>query len=201
MSTSTNHVPKQIGDELAKRAETDGCEQCGCRFGQLLLYYFARTPSGLAVRCANCLVGVTPVATGACFGIVDPWITADRTWFAAHPQRRWRLRTPWPGELATLAHVIDLPIVGEGRRAAVAVRQFGPGRYEFHVVGIGTSDPLESFTDVGILWLVPELAAIKAPSEAEWTHWRRAREEFRRQMFGIVTGSKVFLTHEIEALS
>ena len=85
----------------------------------------------------------------------------DRAWFAAHPKRRWRLRDPRPGEMGTLAPA-TAAFAAAGVRFAIAVFQPAPGMHDRHKVGLRTRDPFDSYTDAGILALVPELVAIDA---------------------------------------
>jgi hypothetical protein len=90
---------------------------------------------------------------------------ADRAWFAVHPKRRWRLREPMQGETGAFASAVDM-LAAAGVRFAIAVFQPAPGTHDRHRVGLRTRDPFDSFTDAGILALVPELAAIDAGGDA-----------------------------------
>ena len=85
----------------------------------------------------------------------------DRAWFMAHPKRRWRLRDPCPGEMGDFAKAADL-LAATGVRFAIAVFQPTPGLHDRHRVGLRTRDPFDTYTDAGILALVPELAVINA---------------------------------------
>jgi hypothetical protein len=185
--------PRHITDQLAERAETTGCDRCGARFGDFLPYFIVRTASDFSVRCGDCLDGVTPVMVGAGFTGGDPWSQDDRAWFAAHPTRRWRLREPWPGELASLTIVDEVArdhlaafmeqIARRDLRLAIAVFQPMPGKRLRDLVGVGTTDPLHSFTDAGIVALVPALAQkaarIETMTEADWQRGWRERAEAR----------------------
>jgi hypothetical protein len=173
---------KQI-DELATRAETSGCDRCGIRFAELLPYYMCRTTGGgFSVRCADCSrIAAEPVLLAAFHNTGgDPWSKDDRDWFAAHPNRRWRLRDPWRGEAAALAigdPSIDVEMfrtdaARRGLRMAVAIVKVAIGKRLRSVVAIATSDPFDSFTDAGIIRLVPGLddrmTQIAGASDAEW---------------------------------
>lgn len=168
MSTSTNrrqrraaghNLSKRIINELAERAETTGCDHCGCRFGEFVRYLIAARPTGgFTVRCPNCLDGVIPILAGACFGGGDPWSNDDRAWFVAHPTRRWRLRELMPGEGQAPAP--------PGWQPAVAVCQHAPGVRSRHSVALRGSDPLDSYTDAGIATLIQGLAGRAAETAA-----------------------------------
>ena len=183
--------PRPILERLAERAETTGCDRCGDRFGDLLPYYIARSAArAWLVRCGDCLGDITVVAVGTGFlAGGDPWSGDDRAWFAAHPTRRWRLREPWPGEQTAV--IVDAgeaardgldafseEIIRRRLRIAIAVFQPAPGKRARLPVGVRTADPLGSFTDQGIVALVPTLAATAALVDA-WTDddWRRKSRE------------------------
>jgi hypothetical protein len=194
--------PRPILERLAERAETTGCDRCGARFGDLLPYYIARSDTRTwGVRCGDCLDGVTPVAVGAGYTGGDPWSQDDRAWFVAHPTRRWRLREPWPGEQTAVTvdageaghdrlDAFTEQLIRRGLRVAIAVFQPAPGKRARHPVGIPTADPLDSFTDAGILALVPALAATAAVvdtwTDADWRRESRERDDARIAALKIV---------------
>jgi hypothetical protein len=91
----------------------------------------------------------------------EPMEHDDRAWFVAHPNRRWRLRDPGPGEMGAFGPATDA-FAAAGVRFAIAVFQLTPGMHDRHRVGLRTRDPFDSYTDAGILALVPELVAIDA---------------------------------------
>ena len=177
MNSTTNRqrgaaLPKQIVDELVDRAETAGCDRCGGRFGEYVRYIIAARPvGGFTVRCPNCLADVTPLLNVLCIGGGDPWSNDDKAWFAAHPTRRWRLRELMPGEGQAPAP--------PGWQPAVAVCQHAPGVRSRHSVALRSSEPLDSYTDAGIVTLISGLAdrAIEtaAISEAEQERMYRER--------------------------
>jgi hypothetical protein len=160
---------REIG-RLAARAEAEGCGACGRRFADLRPYHMVRTQSGaLAVRCGECLAGTTPLFVGFYAGGGDPWVVSDRDWFASHPTRRWRLREPMPGERETLRETENGAVMearaarivqaqGKGWSIAVIVRQIEPGMRSRSLAAVKVDDPLDSFTDAGILRMIPGLA-------------------------------------------
>ena len=168
MSTAANprqrkaaehHLSKRLFDECADRAESTGCDRCSRRFGECERYLVAASAAGsFTVRCPNCLDDVTPILNVLCVGGGDPWSNDDRTWFAANPRRRWRLRELMPGEGRTPAP--------PGWQPAVAVCQHAPGVRSRHSVALRSSEPLDSYTDAGIVMLISGLANLAAETAA-----------------------------------
>jgi hypothetical protein len=141
---------KQI-DELADRAETSGCDKCGTRFAELLPYYICRIipDGGFSVCCADCChANAHPLLLAAYHGDGDPWSKDDRAWFARHPNRRWRLRKPIPGELAASGGV-DIDAFSRqtkqrGEQIAIVVFQAEVGKRARRAIAIPATDPLDA---------------------------------------------------------
>jgi hypothetical protein len=174
---------KQV-DALADRAEESGCDRCGTRFAELLPYYICRIipDGGFSVRCSDCChAHAHPLLLAAYHGDGDPWSKDDRAWFATHPNRRWRMRKPIPGELAASAAEIDVDAFSRqtkqrGDQIAIVSFQAEVGKRIRRIVAIPTSDPPSSFTDAGIVRLFPGLAdymsKIASLPDAEWERYQ-----------------------------
>jgi hypothetical protein len=146
-------MPSEEMQRLGDRAEQHGCDLCGTRFGVGLPYVYSRTTRGcLSVRCTQCAaVDAHSVMAGASFGGLDPWAEDDRRFFAAHPKRRWRLREPYPGEIAaTEAEAQRGELQFEAGTAVVVVHQIESGARLRIFGAVETSDPVDSFTEAGI---------------------------------------------------
>jgi hypothetical protein len=191
------------------------------RFGLGIPYAVVRTAAGWVGRCLRpaCCTDVlpsSPLTVGTGLG-EDPWIADDRTWFAAHPGRTWRLRQPMPGELEALAtdealaeqahprqEVTDdarrvLQLREQGAPIAVAVCQYTPGLRVRMPFEFATSDPLESYTDAAVPALAPELAELAAQHRALATDaaMRAAADAVsRRRLEAVGRLVKSFATHE-----
>ena len=190
---------KQI-EELADRAEASGCDRCGTRFAELLPYFICRTTAyAFSVRCENCSrLSAEPVFVGIYYGGGHPWSAEDRAWFAKHSNRRWRLRTPFPGELSPAAlgglctaERMDAFIVKARKQSlvvAIATYQAEVGKRLRKVVAVPTRDPLESFTDRSIAVLIPgiderTIAAAIPNNDVDWENAHRKKMEERWSVF------------------
>jgi hypothetical protein len=173
-------------ERLAERAVGSGCARCGIRFASLVPCHFVRTVSDAwAVRCGECLAGTTPCLVGFWGGASDPWVDADRTWFEQHPTRRWRLRPPMRGELETIAaddgpHRVDnaagiVRTRGCGWAIAVVVEQIEPGKRTRSLAAVRLNDSMSSFTDAGILRMIPALADAPPPDVEALLREREAK--------------------------
>ena len=158
-------MPSEEMQRLANRAEQHGCDLCGARFGVGLPYFFSRTMRGcLSVRCMKCAaIDAHPVMIGTSLGGLDPWAEDDRRFFAAHPNRRWRLREQYPGEIAAAeAETGRGEMMFEAGTVVVIVHQIEPGTHQRLFGTIPSGEPPDSFTEAGIKKLCsPFIAEVK----------------------------------------
>ena len=195
MGRVNDEPSKKEARRLSEQAETAGCDRCGFRFADFMPYFVCRTaPGKFTIRCSKCrhLGSVLPILTGACIGGGggDPWSRDDRDWFAAHPTRRWRLRDPGPGELEAMEldglaperDIIIKQAAREGARVVVVTFQPEPGKRMRQLAKMSTSDSLDSYTERGIVQLLPAAinASLNSAAALKADDWERFYNETRR---------------------
>jgi hypothetical protein len=93
------------------------------------------------------------------------------------------------GEIASIMVHSDVPktftaeAAQHGMRTAIAIHQPEAGKRIRSLVSVGTTDPLETFTDAGIAMLVPGLAEISRSAatytDEDWIQMHRQQTEDR----------------------
>jgi hypothetical protein len=145
-------------------AEAEGCAHCHEFFAAGTACFVVRSPVGaFSIRCADCrFADAARPALVIIYARKERWSEDDRAWFATHPGREWRLREPIPGELSSLLSTGGAPKLeqwlAQGGAAAIVVRQHAPGVRTRQPILRTTGEPLDSFTDAGILRTVVGLA-------------------------------------------
>jgi hypothetical protein len=189
-------------NRLADAAETEGCECCGALFASGLPQFIVRHPGGgYGNRCLDCRTLGDAVPVNVCIPLgPEPWTEDDRTWFAANPARNWRLREPMRGELAALRHSAGADPdgmaewVAAGRRAGIVVYQAVPGRRLRMTAKLFIDDPLDSYTEAGIIALLNKEALATAEAwRAEVPDYEAERRDFLRQFKRRLAVAKPFI--------
>jgi hypothetical protein len=92
------------------------------------------------------------------------WSADDRDWFVQNPNRSWRLRKPKPGEVEALAaaaggvcSLFQREVSQRHMTLAIAVHQARVGVRVRQLVATTAEDSLSSFTDAGIVRMLPGL--------------------------------------------
>jgi len=118
---SNNFYPvcHQCLPEIALGSFTDRCEKRITRNP----YKYTLTIFELLSNAHPFVADDYVVGTG--FADRDPWVAADRDWFAANPARTHRIRRPFSGEVEQLSPSIELS--SDDYPDVMVVTQFEPG--------------------------------------------------------------------------
>ena len=184
-------------DRLGLRADTTGCDRCHALIVDLAPYFICRVPGGkFEVRCPPCskLGGAKPKLGGVSIGCgvtapPDPWVAADKAWFASHPKRAWRLRPPLLGEVEDLLRQRRIEIRDpaawaaaerQGLRMVVAVHEFEPGARIRVVAVVPRDKQLSSYSETLIVRVAQDTGGLAEIMAADIP---RVREEAWKDQF------------------
>jgi hypothetical protein len=117
--------------------------------------------------CVRCLTRVPPDGSWLIGAL--PWDDDDRTWFAAHPNRRLRLRPAFAGELFLAGWFDAAERTAAAERAGMVVGMLvalEAGQF-VRRAGDFKGEDLDSYSDAGLMWLATGRGSVSSTATVQ----------------------------------